>query len=145
MSTRFVARQCKLLFPRGFLLLFGHVRIVVAVYFRHDSHDLLGNSLGSTTAVNLLNSCPIFIQNSLSVFSEHSFNTLNDRSSLYHINKELLDVGPKHGVVRVVNHFPLILCSVKHGLNSENRNDLLLVTFDVVLEVEQCSLDRALE
>ena len=48
-------------------------------------------------------------------------------------------------MVRVVDNFPLVLSRVEHGLNGENRHNLLLVTLDVVLEVKKSCFDRALE
>jgi hypothetical protein len=87
----------------------------------------------------------VLIKNSLPIFAEYAFDPRNNRSCVEDVFKQLLDVSLELSVIGLMDDFPLVRGGVKLGFYSEDRHDLLLVTLDMMLEVQKSCSYRALE
>ena len=129
-------RQSELLLPGCLLLFLRHVRVVVSVDLLHHLHSSDVDTRSGSTTVDLCNFRAVVIENGLAISSEDTLNAWHDGRRLNDADQKPFNIVLQRRVVWVVDHFPLVLSSVEYGLDREDRYDLLLISFYVVLEVE---------
>lgn len=91
--------------------------------------------------VSLDDLASVVVQNCLTILTEHVLDSGDNRCCFDDFVEKRLNVVLEDGVAGVVANLPLVLVGIQNGLNGENGHDLLLITLDVVLEVEKSSLD----
>ena len=88
----------------------------------------------------------LLIDYNFSILSEDTLESWNNRSHLDDLFDESCDLSLDLSVVWIVYNFPVILLFVKYSVNPKDGNDLLRVTMDVLLEIDQtvlyCCLQR---
>ena len=97
----------------------------------------------TATSFSLVLLDPHVVDDDLPVFSEDAFDSGDAFCDLDDISHELSDLLLEYSVARLVHCLPIILGRVQDGEDLEDRNDFLMITLDVVLEVKQSVLHRA--
>ena len=112
------------------LLFFRHVLVIDVGATASE-----GTSTSSTSGLFFESLDPHLVDDSLPVLAEDALDPGYAAGHLYDVSHKVGDLLLKHCVARVVQCLPLDVLSVQDCENLEDRNDLLLVALDVVLEV----------